>query len=315
MTAPSTVFVVGCPRSGTTWIQLLLARHPLVATAPETQIFAYYLDWFRKQWEWEQEGPDGRRHGPAGLSRLLSAAEFDELCRGPAEFVLERIHRRNPGARVIVEKSPRHALRAAWIARLLPDARFLHLIRDPRDTAASLLAAGAGWASWAPRNPTGAATLWRECVEGARQVAGDDWRYREARYEEFREDPARELGTLFDWLDLPAGREFCERTVEECRLDRLRQGASGDAALTPTRTSPEGFFRRGEVGGWRDELPGWKVRIIEDICGPVMDELGYDRVGSTASVPLARIRGGLSRGVGRALDALEWRLRRLANRI
>jgi len=312
---PTIVFVVGCPRSGTTWVQLLLDRHPLVATAPETQIFAYYLDRFRKQWEWEREGPGGRRHGGAGLNRLLTDEEFDDLCRGPAEFVLERIHARNPDARVVVEKSPRHALQASWIARLLPDARFLHVVRDPRDTAASLFAAGAKWAPWAPQNPTGAARLWRDSVLGAREVAGDDRRYREIRYEDLRGDPVRELEGIFAWLGLPAGRDACERAVEECRLDRLQKGVSGDEAPIPTGTSPEGFFRRGAVGGWQDELAGWKVRVIEDACGPLMDELGYERVASRSSVPLARIRGALHRGLSRFRDAFDWRFRRFVNRI
>ncbi|MFV1985841.1 MAG: sulfotransferase [Gemmatimonadota bacterium] len=311
----TTVFIVGCPRSGTTWIQLLLAHHPLVATAPETQIFAYYLESFKKQWLWEQEGAGGKRHGGAGLNRLLSEEEFDDLCRETANFVLEKIASRNPDGRVVVEKSPRHALQAAWISRLLPDARFLHVVRDPRDTAASLLAAGASWAPWAPRNPTGAGKLWLECVEGARQVGGDDVTYRELRYEDVRKDPVVAVQGVFDWLGLPDDRELCEHAVEQCRLDRLQENVSGDSLPIPNRKSPIGFFRRGVVGGWQDELSGWKVRVIEDICGPLMDEYGYERAATSSSFPIATVRRGLHEGLTRLHGGLDWRIKRLIRRI
>jgi len=309
------VFVVGCPRSGTTWVQLLLSQHPLIATAPETQIFAYYLDAFRRQWLWEREGPGGKRHGGAGLNRLLSDDEFDALCRAPAEFVLDRIAERNPDARVVVEKSPRHALHAGWILRVLPDARFLHVVRDPRDTAASLFAAGAAWAPWAPRSPTEAAALWRDSVTGARRVGGDPFRYREVKYEAVRENAVEELGGLYEWLGLPADRAFCEDAVEACRLDRLQKSASGDEVPIPNRRSPEGFFRKGLVGGWRDELAGWKVRIIEEGCADLMDDLGYERVSTAASIPVARVRAGLHRGLHRVKRGLDWRINQLIRRI
>ena len=309
-----TLFVVGCPRSGTTWVQLLLAQHPLVATAPETQIFAYYLESFKRQWNWEREGVGGTEHGGAGLNRLLSDEEFDAMCRGVAWFVLERIAARNPGGHLIVEKSPRHALEAVWIARLLPDARFLHVIRDPRDTAASLFAAGADWAPWAPRNPTGAAELWRDCVGGARELASQPDRYLELRYEHLRRDPEAGLRDVLHWVGLPADPEFCRDAVEQCRLDRLQKGVSGDTAPIPNRKSPAGFFRRGTVGGWRDELAGWKVRIIEDICGPLMDELGYERVSTAGSVPVARLRRGLHDGLSRLNRGVHWRMRHFLKR-
>ena len=311
----TTLFVVGCPRSGTTWVQLLLSQHPRVATAPETQIFAYYLDFFRKQWLWEREGPGGKRHGGAGLNRLLDDEEFDDLCRGTARFVLEKIAARNPDGTVVVEKSPRHALQAAWIARLFPDARFLHVVRDPRDTAASLFAAGAAWAPWAPRNPTDAAALWRDCVTGAREVSGDDTRYRELRYEDVRAEPVERLQGVLDWLGLPADRSLCEDAVERCRLDRLQQNVSGDSAPIPNRKSPDGFFRRGVVGGWQDELSAWKVRIIEDHCADLMDDIGYERVSGASSIPLARVRDGLHRALSRLHGGLDWRVERLIRRV
>lgn len=46
---PRTPFVIGCPRSGTTWAQLLLDRDPEVDAAPETHILSFYLVRVRRQ--------------------------------------------------------------------------------------------------------------------------------------------------------------------------------------------------------------------------------------------------------------------------
>ncbi len=313
--APTHLFVLGCPRSGTTWVQLLLSKHPGVATAPETQVFAYYLDWFRKQWEWERRDREGDTQEAAGLSRLLSGDEFDDLCRGVAEFVLDRIEAGNPGAAVVVEKSPRHALHVEWIRRLLPRARFLHVIRDPRDAAASLFAAGATWAPWAPLNPTDAARLWHDHVSSARRLREETGVYREVRYEDVRADAVGELEAMFAWLELPADRRLCERAVEACRLEKLQKVTSGHDIPIPGRASPSGFFRKGRVGGWRSELRAWQVGVIESVCGELMDELGYERASGPRPGPLIRFRMGLHGALARVREGLDWRLRRIVRRI
>ena len=308
--APRKLFIIGCPRSGTTWMQLLLAQHPQVATAPETQIFAYYLDHFRRQWQHEHNGPGRAHQGRAGLSRLLSEDEFLELCRATAEHVMAKIAARNTGAVVIAEKSPRHALEAEFIQRVFPEAMFLHVVRDPRDTAASLLAAGRDWAPWAPKSAIGAAKLWQECVEGARRAAGSP-RYREVRYERLTQDAVAELGDVLDWLGVPMSAADCEAAVQACSLDRLSKENVGSALPLPGEKSPTGFFRNGSSGGWRSELSNADVRAIEQVCGETMEVLGYERVaGGRRS-----LRVPLHRAVVRLREGIDWQLEKMARRI
>jgi len=310
---PRTLFVIGCPRSGTTWMQLLLSQNTRVATAPETQIFSYYLDRFRRQWREEHEGHASEHQGGAGLSRLLTPEDFRNLCRTVASSVLDRILERNPDAAVIVEKSPRHALLADWIEELFPEACFLHVVRDPRDVAASMFAAGASWAQWAPRGAVQAGRLWKDHIEGARRVRNGGGRYREIRYESLRADPAGELGGVLEWLDLPAVAADIEAAVEACKLSRLQTAADGDRLPLPGRESPRGFFRRGDVGGWRDELTPSSIRVLEEICGDLMAGLGYER--TTASSRGARTRIRAHDFIQRVRGGVDWRLDRLAKRI
>ncbi len=309
-----TLFIVGCPRSGTTWVQMLLAQHPHIATAPETQIFTYYLDHFRRQWRHEHEGPGSKFQGNAGLSRLLTDAEFDDLCRRAARIVLDRILAANPEARLIVEKSPRHAEQADFIHRLFPDARFLHVIRDPRDAASSLMAASRDWGrGWAPRNAIRAARLWNANVNGARRLIGRTDRYRELRYEHLLQEPVPQLGALLEWLGLQIPDGFCERAVEACSFNRLRaRNPIANQFPLPGARTPTSFFRRGTTGHWRDELARSQIKVIEYICAEGMHALGYRQVHVMKRRP---IRIGLYDSLQRINAALQWRLQRLAEYI
>lgn len=303
------LFIVGCPRSGTTWVQLLLAQHPQVATAPETQIFAYYLDHFRRQWRHEHEGPGRKHQGQAGLSRLLSEGEFLELCRRAASYVLEKIAEQKPGASVVAEKSPKHALEAAFIRRVFPDAYFLHVVRDPRDTAVSLMAAGRSWADWAPRSAIAAGRMWRSCVQSAREVAGGE-RYREIRYESLQANGSRELRDLGEWLGIGWDAAAAEEAIRACELSQLRKSADGKLPV-PGEKSPEGFFRNGTVGNWQTDLTSSDVRVIEQICGDLMNIFGYETVAGGRK----SLRIPLHNGVQRVRESIDWQLEKLVRSI
>lgn len=308
------VFVVGSPRSGTTWVQLLLDQHPGVVTAPETQIFAYYLDHFQRQWDREHRDPVTNGQGKAGLSRLLSEAEFDHLCRSPAAAVLRRISRRDESADVVVEKSPQHALHVEWIHRLFPDAYFVHVIRDPRDTVASIMAAAESWGrGWAPRHPADAARMWRRNVSSARRGGAITERYRELYYEDLKRDAVGEVAALFDWLQLDANQELCQDAVEACRLDRLKKKGTQEERPLPGSRSPDGFFRKGEAGGWRDDLSQQEVRIVEQVCSEVMEDLDYRPTSSPGIGTALRIR--VHDSLRRIKEALDWRFDRLLQRL
>lgn len=307
------LFIVGCPRSGTTWVQLLLSQHPGVATAPETQIFSYYLVHFLNQWRHEHEGPGSVEQGGAGLSRLLSEEEFVALCRTCAEVVLDKIASRNPGASVVAEKSPKHALLADFIHRVFPDAYFLHVIRDPRDTGASLLAAGRSWGrGWAPKNAVNAARMWNDHFRNARRVADRTDRYQEIHYERLRAEPEQGLHRILEWLEIPEPLERCEEMARACDLGKLQAGTTGRDLPIPGRKSPVGFFRKGTVGGWRDDLPPADVRIIEHLCEEGMRECGYEPVSRAGRAP---IRVPLHDAIQRVRESIDWQLEKLLYRV
>jgi hypothetical protein len=95
-----TVFIVACPRSGTSWLQLLLAQHSTVTTTQETHLFSHYLRPLRQRWENLKAWPSA-----IGMRPIFTDDEFYALCGDFAKKVLQRIAATNPTATIVVEKT------------------------------------------------------------------------------------------------------------------------------------------------------------------------------------------------------------------
>ncbi len=134
------VFLVGAPRSGTTWLQLLLSRSPSVVTAQETDLFNVFLRPMVVEWNRYRETGE-----PLSLTEVLSDEEFRTLLRSVSGFVFAKIAQAKPSATVVLEKTPNHVNCWREILDLWPDAHFIHIIRDPRSVVASLRHASKTW--------------------------------------------------------------------------------------------------------------------------------------------------------------------------
>lgn len=129
------VFVVGCPRSGTSALAWALAEHPAMATGPETN-FLYHLfceNRARLAWEraWAVEN-GWLRTQQIGWEEFAAAAGA-----GLAQLFAARAEGRR-----WVDSSPENVLIAEQLGALFPAARFVHLVRDGREVVASMLHSG-----------------------------------------------------------------------------------------------------------------------------------------------------------------------------
>ncbi len=261
------VFLVGAPRSGTTWLQLMLASIPEVASANETHLFTNYMQSLFRGWDRLRDSPRD-----VGLHHLFSQDQYLSSVRDFAAQALAAIAATKPGASVILEKTPGHAFVWRDIARIFPDALFLHLVRDPRAVIASLLAAKQEWESgdWIPTRITSACEFWRQHVTSAAS-AKQTGRYHEVRYEDLRE-PAT-LRRIFAYLGLERSDLECSAIISSYTIDKLRKNEAV-APWSLTR-EPRTFFRRGENEGWRGELSPDAIATIEASLGKLMSTYGY----------------------------------------
>jgi hypothetical protein len=297
------VFLVGAPRSGTTWLQLLLSRSPLVATAQETHLFNISLRSLVD--EWNRIRQSGER---IGLNQTLSEEEFRQLLRGASGYVLARIAQNKPSAAVILEKTPNHVQCWREILNIWPDAHFIHIIRDPRSVVTSLRIASRSWAShWASPKVTQNCERWISDVTSGRQIRSATPNYQEVGFQELLTHGPDVLLRLLTNVGVTSSREECERYVNECNIENLKAGNLEKPPFDIGKMHKESF-RTGSNESWRNELSAWEIALVERQAGPLMLELGFKPV-SRGRVKLALL--DLDRMVAHSLRAAKRRLKAL----
>jgi protein-tyrosine sulfotransferase len=121
------IFVIGCPRSGTTLMRLMLDSHPSIACPPET----FFLLDLAKLW-----ASDDTRKGLAEIG--YDSQHFQRKLREFAAYFLQG-YAESRGKLRIAEKTPHHVACLDFIEELFgPNAQYIMLYRHPFDVASSM---------------------------------------------------------------------------------------------------------------------------------------------------------------------------------
>jgi hypothetical protein len=282
--------IVGSPRSGTTLLRLMLDAHPELAIPPETgfllvaEQLADERDSLRERFfaavtSFPADAPAWGDFGipaQAFRRRLAEIRPFtvSEGLRLFYRMYAERFNKPRGG-----DKTPMYCRHLQAIQRVLPEARFVHIIRDGRDAALSLRRQ---WFSPGHDIQT-QALYWRDNVLLARQQAAGCRDYLELRYEDLVRAPEAELRRVCGFLDLAFHsqmlryHESAPRRLEE-HLGRVR--ADGTVALAREQRllqqahamRPPDIHR---IGRWRKGLSSEDCRQFEQIAGGLLQDLRY----------------------------------------
>jgi hypothetical protein len=284
---PPTPFVVGMNRSGTTLLRMMLDAHPQLTIPPETHFIPDLIKVAREgaatpetllkvivsQREW----------GDFGLTeeellkrfRALEPLEADDAIRAFFDAYAERVGKPRWG-----DKTPRYVTRMRLIADALPEARFIHLIRDGRDVALSVTDR-----TVKDYTVTRVAQRWKEKVSKARRDAPLLRHYLELRYEDLILDSEAALRKICEFVDLPYDaamlhyHERAEERLGEMARELPEQGGKTRLSVerrlaTHARTTEPPDPER--VTRWRTEMSAEDRAAFEGVAGDLLAELGYD---------------------------------------
>jgi hypothetical protein len=248
------IFIGGQRRSGTTLLRALLNRHSNIACGPESKFvqhptFLAWHDQLSNEWAERVE-----RYG-------FGQREVDQAMAALVDDLFSR-YARKQGKTRWAEKTPTNILRIDYVFRLFPHAKFLHIIRDPRDTFCSIRhRARTDKPAWARFTANRSAVDWCDSIRAGKPWRTSTERYFELHYENLVADPQKVLQDILRFIGEPWDPRLLDPDADDAdeRKNKIRR----DQIVSTS------------VGRWRAELERVEVEDIQSTAGPLMIELGY----------------------------------------
>jgi hypothetical protein len=263
------IFVVGAPRSGTSVLYEKLAMHPDLAWISNvtkktagTLFGTRLLMLFRH---------DHRPTEAKNVWAKFCRPEDESLTSADVTPTAKRYLRKVVantltlfGKQRFVCKDPSNGIRIGFLNEIFPDSRFVHIVRDGRAVACSILrnrrkrgdaywgSMPRGWRDLLDKPIVEACGLqWRMMIEQIREAAEplEDGRYVELRYEDFTDRSREVLADLGRSLGLPWEPGLLDEVVSDLQSRNYR---------------------------WRDELEPSEIDTLNSLLGDLLDDLGYE---------------------------------------
>ncbi|MBT7065132.1 MAG: sulfotransferase [Verrucomicrobia bacterium] len=266
------VFIVGSPRSGTSWLQMMLASHPDVVSSVETTMYSAYISPCFSAWRREQEAIETRRW-VKGLPHLMSKQQFKTALNPLLMTAYEAIAAKRPTARTILEKAPENIFQISIIREFIPTARFVHIIRDGRDVVCSMRNVKRRVGHQTQDIERGA-RLWRQSIEAARSALSNDPEYIEVRYETLLADPCSEMHNVFEFCALPITSGQIAAICDQHTFEKM----SHDLPTADPDKSVKGNagnYHKGCAGTWESEMSDMDRHCFCLEAGELLNGLGY----------------------------------------
>ena len=298
------IFVVGCPRSGTTLFRTMLSAHRSIAIPPETR-YLMGMYWRR--------GQIGDLRKPEVRAKLASAIVDDpesrfrvlgldgeqvkaEIVDGPPTLgsafgIVFRDYAQLFGKPRWGDKRPAYYAFMDELDHLFPDAQFIHLIRDPRACVESLKRQ-----EWYPDEAAPCLAAWVHAVRSASRSGRKlgPHRYLEVRYEELVSEPEKVSRQICDFLDEPFDEQMCR---PELIADKVN----------PAHYQQRGQIQQGvntaTVEAWATRLPPEEIALVDRVARRWMRRYGYAPSPAAGKADRAEVLRAirLHRGYGRRL--------------
>lgn len=277
-------FITGVPRSGTTLLQLILATHPGLFSLPETHLFTYVFRRLPKTAETrldaamakriltllaEKPGIEVREGREAFLAHAASGPRLPEALDALIRIIADE---RGGQAEAWIEKTPRHLFHSATLEALFPQARFIHIVRDPRCTASSIAhryddTPARGGISERTAHILRSAAVWKAAMAHSAGLDPDRWLT--LRYEDLVNAQAPTLERVCAHLGI---------APSELSLDQF--AANYGNCTVPKENGHKAMCAESEIVDrrhvWKDRMSEDQAWAVETLCAEGMVRHGYE---------------------------------------
>ena len=296
--------IVGVARSGTTLLRLMLDAHPELAvtheagfipmasnlTNPLSRMFYRRLKNTAKDGSWlnslreeffrtltESSTWDDFHISREAFAEALLQLEPFSISQGLRTFF--RMYAMRFDKPRWGDKTPFYTEYLPVVHNLLPEAHFIHIIRDGRDAALS--ARGLPFSS---NDIEVIARNWVRQIRLARSNARI-CHYLEIRYEDLLHTSSDVLREICEFINLPYDRRMEDYYLHANeRLDELGTAYKSNGAVFATKNSRLGIHsltsrppEPKRIGRWKTEMDKKELATFKRVAGDLLDELGYEK--------------------------------------
>lgn len=289
------IFICGHPKAGTSLLRAILDSHPQLVVYPEESIFfrrflpkaskltkKEQLQLAEKElihiFQWNQEKPVTSQAGyPDRDYSFLSYEDvrqnlitlIEEKHNHPGDILSAAVlaygyvsHQINPQTARWVEKSPYNEYYANQIFEWWPEARCIHILRDPRDNFVSYRRKHPDW------GPEFFSTNWFRSTQAGfnNQKKYSNERYMLVRYEDLTASPELRIREILTFLEIP---------WDEALMQPTRAGVSwqGNSMFSNQFQS----ISQAPVARWKEKLNRNDASVISLMTMPFIENLGYSQ--------------------------------------
>ncbi|MCE2928428.1 MAG: sulfotransferase [Candidatus Caenarcaniphilales bacterium] len=270
------IFIVGCPRSGTTILASLLNNHSQIASATEMHFFNYISK--QKKYNWgkldkqsltmlldESRIIDFCTHGNLDKNTLLDALLAAPSTDKKTIFtILANNFIASKNKFRFCEKTPQHLLNVEEILNIFPDAKIIYLVRDGRDTVNSLMKM-----PWRPQGLLNNSRFWKQYVTiGTRlqnKYSSQPQSFKTIKYEDLLTLPKQTLKEICQFIELPYEESLSKQNENVFSEWEASWKHKASEELDSTR-----------IGAWQKELSDQDQILINWHLSKSLKALGYD---------------------------------------
>lgn len=279
MSSDRPIFVVGCPRSGTTMLSLMIHAHPRMAMPPESRFLL--RSWRNRKKFGDLSSPEqrmalakacvrtGSKVRDLGLDpqEVLEAILAAPPAYGSAYGTIFKMFADKHGKARWGDKRPAYYQEVDLLLRLFPDAQIVHIVRDGRANVASLKKM-----PWWPYDSIGSMAAWSQAEycsrRNAKRLPADVFHV--VRYESLVANPE------------PVLRDLCRFLEEDFHPSMLEPSEVRD--IVPEKKVWHGNLKQSvntdRVESWRKGLEPWELGLMETVLRRKLKRWDYPLSGA-----------------------------------